>query len=214
MLATTIRNPLTGRMIKKDGRTFKKVNKLKHSILDFQAIVKQQLQKSNVHKKHIQTIILKNDVKELQRDVVKQKEKTKKKQKKAKNLMTKLNVNELIRLVKKQLQKSNETKKQRQTLTEKITELDPKILMIPLVNNVAFKRALETFIIKPLESNKFNFEKFIKDIYYKAFELLSKQLKTKRGMRVQFTLLADFYLSGDEEQKLSERTSTVVVCLW
>ena len=66
MLALTMRNPLTGRKIKIDGRTYKKVNKLKHSILDFQAIVKQQLQKSNVHKKHIQTIILKNDVKELQ----------------------------------------------------------------------------------------------------------------------------------------------------
>ena len=77
--------------------------------------------------------------------------------------------------------------------------------MIPLVNNVTFKRALETFIIKPLESNRFNPEKFIKDIYYRAFELLSKQLKAKRGMRIQFTLLADFYQSTDLEKKLSEK---------
>ena len=105
MIATTIRNPLTNRQIKINGRVYKKVNKLKNSILDFQAIVKKQLQKSNVHKKHIETIILKNDVKELQRVVAKQKEKTKKKQKKAKDLMTKLNVNELIRLVKKQYRK-------------------------------------------------------------------------------------------------------------
>ncbi len=141
MLATTMRNPLSGRKIKIDGRTYKKVNKLKNSILDFQAIVNKQLQKSNVHKKHLETVVLKHDITDLQRDVIKQKEITKIKHMKTKDLMTKLSVHELIRLVKKQLQKSKETKKKRNKLTETFNALDPKVLMIPLVNNIAFKRA-------------------------------------------------------------------------
>ena len=87
--------------------------------------------------------------------------------------MTKLNVHELVRLVKKQLQKTKEIKKQRNKITKNFNELDPKILMIPLVNNVAFKRALEAFIIKPLESNKFNYEKFMKDMHSHDSRLLN-----------------------------------------
>ena len=45
MIAMTARNPLTNRMIKIDGRVYKRVNKLKNSIFDFNAIVKQQLQR-------------------------------------------------------------------------------------------------------------------------------------------------------------------------
>ena len=160
----TVINPLTGRKIRIGARTYKKVVKLSKGIQDLKSLVKQQLQKTADHKKHIKTIVLKNDIRELQRDVAKQKEKTKIKQTNDKNRMTKLNVHELIGLVRKQLQKTKEIKKQRNKITKTFNELDPKILMIPLVNNVAFKRALETFIIKPLESNKFNYEKFIIDV--------------------------------------------------
>ena len=37
-------------------------------------------------------------------------------------------------------------------------EFETKILMVPLQNNRAFKHAMVTYIIKPIESNKYNYE--------------------------------------------------------
>ena len=64
---------------------------------------------------------------------------------------------------------------------------------------------MRTYIIKPIESNKFNYEQFITDIAYNANIALSKQIRIRRGIRAQFTLLANFYLSADKEKKLSEK---------
>ena len=88
---------------------------------------------------------------------------------------------------------------------KKHDQFETKILMVPRVNNVAFKRALKTYIIKPIESNKYNYEQFINDIKYNATNALKKELKIKRGIRAQFTLLCKFYLSTDEEQQLTEK---------
>jgi hypothetical protein len=77
--------------------------------------------------------------------------------------------------------------------------------MSPMVNNVSFKHALKTYIIKPAESNKENYEKFINDMAFSAKNAMTKELKIKNGIRAQFTLLANFYLSSDEEHKLTEK---------
>ena len=90
----------------------------------------------------------------------------------------------------------------------KLSNLETKILMVPRVNNVAFKHAMRTYIIKPIESNKFNYEQFITDIVYNANIALSKHIRIRHGIRAQFTLLANFYLSGDQERNYQKRTST------
>ena len=77
--------------------------------------------------------------------------------------------------------------------------------MVPLQNNRAFKHAMVTYIIKPIESNKYNYEQFINDMKYNAKKSLTREIIKRRGIRAQFTLLANFYLSSDEEKKLSEK---------
>ena len=52
-----------------------------------------------------------------------------------------------------------------------------------------------TYTIEPIESNKFNYEKFINDMTYNTNVGLTKQIRIKHGIRAQFTLLANFYLS-------------------
>ena len=81
-------------------------------------------------------------------------------------------------------------KKETQDIIKKHDEFETKIVMDPRVNNVALKHALMTYIIKPIESNKFNYEKFINDMAYNANIGLTKQIRIKHGIRAQFTLLA------------------------
>ena len=77
--------------------------------------------------------------------------------------------------------------------------------MVPLQNNRAFKHALVTYIIKPIESNKYNYEQFINDMKYNSKKALTKEIMKQRGIRAQFTILANFYHSTDPEQKLEEK---------
>ena len=51
----------------------------------------------------------------------------------------------------------------------------------------------------------YNYNNFLDDCKLSSSDLISKQLKLKRGLRVQFTLLCYFYLPTDEEQKLEEK---------
>ena len=64
--------------------------------------------------------------------------------------------------------------------------------MVPRINNYAFKHALVSYVIKPIESNKYNYEQFINDMKYNANKALLKEIRIKRGIRAQFTILANF----------------------
>ena len=75
-----------------------------------------------------------------------------------------------------------------QDIIKKHDQFETKILMVPRVNNVAFKHATRTYIIKPIESNKFNYEQFITDIVYNANIALSKEIRVRHGIRALFTL--------------------------
>lgn len=122
-----------------------------------------------------------------------------------KNENTKIN-NEMKKIMKDYKLMNKKLDQSKQIYQETIND-EPKLNMIPLLNNVAFRGTLETYVIKALDSNKYNYEKFLDDLKYRAIDLLEKQLVSKRGLRVQFTLLADFYLASDDDQekKLEEK---------
>ena len=69
---------------------------------------------------------------------------------------------------------------------KKHDEFETKFLMVPRVNNVAFKRAMRTYIIKPIESNKFNYEQFITDIVYNANIALSTEIRIRLGSNLHY----------------------------
>ena len=229
----TIINPLTGRRIAIGKATYKKVMKLRDNISSFQQTAIKQTQDIKKKQNKAREYLLKLNLQELQRDIKKQQKETKAKNKEAieyllelnrqelerdvskqqtkerneetQQTLLKLNIQELKRLAKKQLLQNIAKKQATQDVIKKHDEFETKILMVPRVNNVAFKRALKTYIMKPIESNKYNYEQFINDIKYNATNALKKELKKKRGIRAQFTLLCKFYLSTDEEQQLTEK---------
>ena len=129
--------------------------------------------------------------------------KTKNQQTIKKNETTKLN-NEMNKILKEHKLMNKKLEHATNVYQETINEA-PKLNMIPMVNNVLFRGAMETFVIKPLDANRYNYESFLDDIKYRVYDLLEKQLSKKRGMRLQCTLLADFYLAGDEEKKMDEK---------
>ena len=234
MVQTHIINPLTKRRIAIGKATYNRVMKLRDNVSALQQTARKQTQDINKKHNKAREYLLKLNLRELQRDVKKQQKETKAKNKKAidhllelnyqelkrdvekqqqkekkneeaQQAVLKLNIQELKSLAKKQLLQTIAKKQATQDIIKKHDEFETKILMVPRVNNVAFKHAMRTYIIKPIESNKFNYEQFITDIVYNANIALSKEIRIRHGIRVQFTLLANFYLSGDLEKKLSEK---------
>ena len=228
-----IRNPLTGRLITVGKPTFKRVMKLRDNVSELQQDTKKLIQDTKKTQDKAREYLLKLNLQELQRDVKKQQKETKEKNKKAIDHLLELNYQELKRDVEKQQQKEkkkeeaqqavlklniqelkNLAKKQllqttareiaREERIKKHDEFETKILMVPQENNKIF-HALKTYKIKPIDSNKYNYEQFLNDINYNANKLLTKELKAKKGIRAQFMLLANFYQASDEEQKLEEK---------
>ena len=74
------------------------------------------------------------------------------------NETIKLN-NEMIKIMKSHKLMNKELQHAKNVYQQTIND-EPKLNMVPLLNNVAFKHALETFIVNPLESNKYNYERF------------------------------------------------------
>ena len=231
----TIINPLSGRRIKIGKATFRKVMKLKDDVEELQKRskeqkqdinkkqnkareyllqlnidelrrdVKKQLKISREKNKEAKKKLLSLNIEELQKDVQKKLSETSERNKEAKKTLLKLDIADLKRLAKKQLMQTSAKNQATQDIIKKHDVFETKILMVPRVNNVAFKRAMRTYIIKPIESNKYNYEQFINDIKYNTTNALKKELKIKRGIRAQFTLLCKFYLSSDEEHTFTEK---------
>jgi hypothetical protein len=99
----------------------------------------------------------------------------------------------------------NKTLDHAKNVYQQLQNDEPKLNMVVLQNNKAFRHILETYIISPIESNLYNYEKFLDDIKYRVQDLLEQQLMIKKGLRIQFTFLSDFYLPTDEEKKLDEK---------
>ena len=136
---------------------------------------------------------------ELERDKEPETEKKKKEQ-----AVLKLDIQKLKQLAKQQLLQNIARKQAREERIKKHDEFETKILMVPQENNKIF-HALETYKIKPIESNQYNYEQFLNDMNYNVKQLLTKRLKKQKGIRAQFMLLANFYQANDPDQKLEEK---------
>ena len=143
---------------------------------------------------------------ELERD---KEQDTEKKNKEAEQAVLKLGIQKLKSLAKQQLLQNIARKQAREERIKKHDEFETKILMVPQENNRVF-HALETYKIKPIESNQYNYEQFLNDINYNVKQLLTKRLKKWKGIRAQFMLLANFYQANDPDQKLEEKHFLVV----
>ena len=86
-----------------------------------------------------------------------------------------MDIADLLRDAKKHISRVNAKKDETEKFLRKNDEFETKILMIPRINNRAFKHALVTYIIKLIESNKYNYEQFINDMKYDAKKGLSKK---------------------------------------
>ena len=226
-----IRNPLTGRMIIVGKSTYKRVMKLRDNVSVFQQTARTQAQDINKKQNKAREYLLKLNLQELQRDVKKQQKETKeknkeaveyllelnrqelerdkeqdteKKNKEAQQALLKLGIQKLKSLAKQQLLQNIARKQAREERIKKHDEFETKILMVPQENNKIF-HALETYKIKPIESNQYNYEQFLNDINYNVKQLLTKMLKKWKGIRAQFMLLANFYNDSDPDQKLEEK---------
>ena len=214
-MANTIINPLTGRRITIGKTTYRKVIKLQNSIAELRTLANKQLLDTREKKEKAKKTLLKLDVADLLRNARKQLAVTREKKNKAKDKILKMDIDDLLRNAKKHISRVNAKKDETERFLRKNDEFETKILMVPLQNNRAFKHAMVTYIIKPIESNKYNYEQFINDMKYNAKKALTKEIMKKRGIRAQFTILANFYHSTDPEQKLEEKnfnsSCTVIV---
>ena len=193
MVKTHIINPSTGRRVKIGTPTYYKVIKNTTTINPLTGrLIKIG---SATHRKFMK---LKKNVDDLNKEAQQQLADTNERNEKAKKLLLKLDIDEFLRDAKKQM---NEQQQAIQANIKKVEEADTKIVMVPMVNNVSFKHALKTYIIKPSESNKYNYEQFINDMAFSAKNVMTKELKIKRGIRAQFTLLVTFTCKGLRERK-------------
>ena len=176
---------------------------MKLNLQELQRDVKKQQKETKENNKKSINDLLELNYQELKRDVEKQQQKEKKKEE-AQKAVLKLNLQELKSLAKQQLLQNIAKKQAREERIKKHDEFETKILMVPQENNKIF-HALETYKIKPIESNQYNHEQFLNDINYNANQLLTTMLKKWKGIRAQFMLLANFYQANDPDQKLEEK---------
>ena len=171
------------------------------NLQELQRDVKKQQKETKEKNKEAVEYLLELNRQELERD---KEQETEKKNKEAQQTLLKLNIQELKRLAKKQLLQNIAKKQAREERIKKHDEFETKILMVPQENNKIF-HALETYKIKPIESNQYNYEQFLNDMNYNVKQLLTKRLKKWKGIRAQFMLLANFYNDSDPDQKLEEK---------
>ena len=203
---STIINPLTGRVIKVGKVTYRKVMKLKSNINDLlQVTKKQDSQKREIKKKELERLA-KVDIADLLYSSKKHDKQKREEKKKVQDRLAKIDITDLLYTARKHVSGVNAKKSDIQKFMKKNDEFETKILMVPRINNYAFKHALVSYVIKPIESNKYNYEQFIIDMKYNANKALLKEIRLKRGIRAQFTILANFYQSaGDADFRLEEK---------
>ena len=183
----TIINPLTGRRIMIGKSTHRKVIKLQNSIAELRSLANKQLLDTREKKEQAKKTLLRLDVADLLRNAKKQLAVTRERKTKAKDKILKMDIADLLRDAKKHISRVNAKKDETERFLRKNDEFETKILMVPHINNRAFKHAMVTYIIKPIESNKYNYEQFINDMKYNAKKALTKEI-IKRRLNLRYSL--------------------------